>query len=49
MMNAEEIVRILRDEYGINSEAELDRKIQEMGGIDISPFCGPKHTKGGKQ
>ncbi len=47
MMNAEEIVRILREEYGINSEAELDRRLQEMGGIDISVFC--VKPKGGKK
>ncbi len=47
-MNVEKIVRILREEYGIKSKSELDRRIQEMGGIDISVFCNPVLTKGGK-
>lgn len=38
-MNAEEIVRILREDYGINDVAELDRRIREFQLLDISCFC----------
>lgn len=39
MQNANEIIRILRDEYGISSEKELNEAIARLGKIDISPFC----------
>lgn len=35
-----EIVRILREEYGISSMDELDKAIAKMSKLDISPFCG---------
>lgn len=31
---------ILKAEYGIKSEAELDRAIRKLSVIDTSPFCG---------
>ena len=38
-MNADEIIRILRDDYGIRNADELDRKIREYGALDLSIFC----------
>ncbi len=38
-MNADEIIRILRDDYGICGADELDRKIRECGALDLSIFC----------
>ena len=37
-MNAEEIVRILAEQYGIRGAAELDRRIREQEALDISIF-----------
>lgn len=37
--NAERILEILKTEYKITSEKALDKKIKELGYIDISVFC----------
>ena len=37
----EDIMEILRKEYGINSPAELDEALAKQERIDISPFCTP--------
>lgn len=43
-MNAEEIVRILKEQYGIHSMEELDRRIREQKPLDISAFYS-KHME----
>ena len=37
-MNADEIVRILAEQYGIQGVAELDRRIREQEALDVSIF-----------
>lgn len=46
-VNAERILEILKKEYGITSEKDLDKKIKKLGCIDISVFCKkpPKKAK----
>ena len=46
-VNAERILEILKKEYGITSEKDLDKKIKKLGYIDISVFCNklPKKVK----
>ena len=39
-MNADEIVRILAEQYGIQGAAELDRRIREQEALDVSIFRG---------
>ena len=34
-----EVVEILKNEYGITTEKELDTAIERVGVLDISPFC----------
>ena len=41
-MNAEEIVKIIREEYGIHNMKELDRAIRELQALNISAFCTKK-------
>ena len=38
---AKMILKILKEEYGITSEKELDEAIKRQGFIDIAPFCTP--------
>ncbi len=37
-MNADEIIRILAEQYGIRGAAELERRIRELKALDISIF-----------
>lgn len=37
-MNANEILRILSEQYGIRDAKELDKRIQEQQALDISIF-----------
>lgn len=37
---AKTILRILKDEYGITTEKELDRAIKKMEFINLTPFIG---------
>ena len=37
-MNADEIIRILAEQYGIRGDAELDQRIREQKALDISIF-----------
>jgi hypothetical protein len=37
-MNADEIIRILAEQYGIRGAAELDQRIREQKTLDISIF-----------
>lgn len=39
MDRLEDLMKILREEYGINSAEELNDAIKNLGGIDITPFC----------
>ena len=41
------ILEILKTEYNITSEKDLDKKIKKLGCIDISVFCKkpPKKAK----
>ena len=42
---AEAILKILKDEYGITTEEELDRAIKKMEFINLMPFIGrPQST-----
>lgn len=40
---AERVMKILREEFGINSEAELDEAIRRLPRINLAPFvCVPQ-------
>lgn len=41
-----ELAEILKSEYGIGSVAELEKAIERMGAVDISPFCAENIRKG---
>lgn len=41
MFQKDELVRILREEFGINSEQELNEAIRKQGFINLAPFCEP--------
>lgn len=41
MSLADELVRILREDFGINSEQELNDAIRNQGFINLAPFCEP--------
>lgn len=45
MERPNEAARILEEEYGIRSMAELNAAIDRIGPIDISPFCAPINQK----
>lgn len=34
------LLEILKSEFGIKTEAELDKAIKRLPAIDLSPFCG---------
>ena len=36
----EYMLKLLKAEFGIKSEAELDKAIRKLSVIDLSPFCG---------
>jgi hypothetical protein len=36
---ADDLFRILKEEFGITSERELDAAIQRQGFINLAPFC----------
>lgn len=40
MTKSDEILRILREEYGIKTPKELDKAIKKLKPIDLHPFCG---------
>lgn len=40
MEKPNDVVEILREEYGIENMAELNEAIAKLGVIDLSPFCG---------
>ncbi|GEM_PF-565859 len=37
-MEVLELMEILKKEYGITTEQELDKAIEELGGLDITAF-----------
>ena len=39
MSKRTELAEILKSEYGIGSVAELEKAIEQLGSVDISPFC----------
>ena len=39
MSKRSELAEILKSEYGIGSVAELEKAIERMGSVDITPFC----------
>ena len=43
-MNPDEIVRTLKEQYGISSTEELEQKIRGMT-LDITMFCKAKEEK----
>lgn len=38
---AKAILKILKEEYGITTEKELDEAIKKQGFIDVTPFVAP--------
>lgn len=40
MEKSTEVVKILLEEYGIKTMAELNEAIAKLGTVDISLFCG---------
>ncbi len=43
---SKEILQILRDEYGIKTAEDLDKAIEKLSLVDLTPFCGNiKKTK----
>lgn len=40
MTRSDEVLRILRDEYGIKTPKDLDKAIKKLKPIDLFPFCG---------
>lgn len=52
MSKRSELAEILKSEYGIGSVVELEKAIERMGAVDISPFCAditPKRRKRNEQ
>lgn len=41
---AKMILKILKEEYGITSEKELDEAIKRQSFIDMTPFCTPPRS-----
>ena len=41
MAQKDELARILREEFGITSEQELNDAIRNQGFINLAPFCEP--------
>lgn len=37
-MEAHELMDILKEEYGVTNEQELDKAIENLGGLDITVF-----------
>ncbi len=48
-MVEDEVVRILREEYGISTMSELDKALSKLGAIDISLFCEIVEADGAKE
>ena len=44
--DGKEIVRILKDDYGIFNEEQLNSILRRLGGLDISIFCKMKDEGG---
>lgn len=40
MTRSDEVLRILREEYGIKTPKDLDKAIKKLKPIDLFPFCG---------
>ena len=40
MAKSEEILKILREEYGIKTSQDLDKAIKNLKPVDLHPFCG---------
>ncbi len=36
----ESMLKILKEEFGIRNEAELDKAIRKQTVLDLTPFCG---------
>lgn len=47
MDRKEKLVSILRNDYGINSMAEMNKAIAKLGLVDISIFCSDISMNGG--
>lgn len=39
MSKRSELAEILKSEYGIDSVTDLEKAIERIGSLDISPFC----------
>lgn len=39
MTKSDEILKILREEYGIKNAKDLDKAIKKLKPIDLFPFC----------
>lgn len=40
-----EMFRILREEYGITNEKQLDEAIRKQGFLNLAPFCLPQKER----
>ena len=40
-----DVVKILEEEYGVRSLADLDDAMTTLGFLDLSPFCAPINRK----
>lgn len=45
MITVDEMKKLLRDVYGINSPEELDKALEKLGGIDIAIFTQTSKEK----
>ena len=41
MTRADEVLRILREDFGITTEQQLNEAIRKQGFINLAPFCTP--------
>jgi len=49
MAKSDEILRILREEYGIKNARDLNKAIKKLKPIDLFPFCGEVKTNKKKE
>lgn len=46
MLDPDEIVRILAEEYGIKGARALDEAVKKQKFINVTPFCAPPRKQG---
>ena len=45
MVREDEIFRILKEEYGITNEEQLNEAIRKQGFLNLAPFCTPPEER----